>query len=670
MADRTGQTIGEYTLHEPLGTDRYGTRYRATATATGDDATVRLIPPPTSDDRWFADRVASTLRRYIGVASPHLAELLAVGEARGMVYTVGPPLVGVPLRSRLGAPLPPADVAALLGPIAAALDTLHGRYLIHGDLRPETIILTADGPVLTDTGLAPAIAAATRLAAGSRPAPSPDEAIYRAPETLTGGLSDARADLYSLAVIVYEALTGQPPFRPESTGNPATTPPGQRGTTPPAAPRERSPALSVAANDLLLRALATSPYRRPASAGELLAALGPARGTSATIIPTAPSPRPAQATQSDDRDSPSRPQASAFTAPAPLAAPAWTTPTLDTPTAPPLAPAPTASPPTSFSRPAPEIAASEATGPRQAFPPVPRGADPDGGQPRDARGGVSAAYTYTSPPSFDAVAIPGDTARQLVAGRARLVNTLAALARQRAAPPLTAERQHLIGTLRAVTAAAATPDERARPAAPLTRRAQQAPRRPAPAERAERYVDNWREVYSVPPQEAVSALVKGSSTLVFGAIFGGLVFRDIRCVFLIVIVGALGLLASWRSTTERVIICNADGFIVESGFFPWQRVGRFYRWSEIRAIRYYEASGSKAKGTRSTVRAVGHFAVATPSGEVFDQTSAYAGYDFKGLVARFAAQTPHLAYTWLPNEQVGTRPVIKRVGDYSMVTRT
>jgi len=62
--------------------------------------------------------------------------------------------------------------------------------------------------------------------------------------------------------------------------------------------------------------------------------------------------------------------------------------------------------------------------------------------------------------------------------------------------------------------------------------------------------------------------------------------------------------------------------------------------------------------------------VTTPRGEVFDQINAYAGYDFNGLMAHFAAQTPNLAYTWLPNEQIGTRPVIERVGEYSMVTRT
>ncbi len=667
MADRVGQKIGEYTLHETLGTDRCGTRYRATATATGDEATVRVIPPPTSDDRWFTDRVASTLRRYIGVDSPHLAALLAVGEANGAVYTVGPPLVGTSLRTRLGAPLPPTAVAALLGPIAAALDTIHGRYLVHGDLRPETILLTARGPILTDAGLAAAIADAARLSAGDASSPLADEAIYRAPEALIGGLADARADIYSLAVIAYEALTGQPPFRTETVAGSA----GQRSTPPPTPPRERNAALSVAANNLLLRTLATSPYQRPATASELLAAFGPASADPATFNPATPSPAPAQAAQPAVPNAPSPPQRSSFTAPAPFAAPGWATPTPGTSASPPLAPTPAARPPAPAPRPAPEAAASAASGQQRLLPTAPSVAAPGIARARDTNGGSSGAYTYTSTPSFDAIAVPGDTAQQLVAGRTLLVNALAALARQRGAAPLTVERQHLVSALRAVTATP-TPKGTSRTQATqeLSPRMRQAARRPAPAERAVRYVDNWREVYSVPPQEALSALVKGSGVLAFGAIFGAMLFRDIRCVLLIVIVGSLGLLASWRSTTERAIICNADGFIVETGFFPWQRVGRFYRWSEIRAIRYHEANPRKSKNGEVAAKGVGHFAVLTPSGEVFDQTDAYTGFDLKGLVSRFAAQAPHLPYAWLPNDQVGTQPASQRVGRYSMVTRT
>ena len=64
--------------------------------------------------------------------------------------------------------------------------------------------------------------------------------------------------------------------------------------------------------------------------------------------------------------------------------------------------------------------------------------------------------------------------------------------------------------------------------------------RVAPAERAARYVDNWREVYSVPRQEAISVLVKNGSTLIVGAIFAAMFFRDVRCFLLIVIVGVVG----------------------------------------------------------------------------------------------------------------------------------
>ena len=667
MADRTGQTIGEYTLREPLDTDRYGTRYRATATATGDAASVRIIPPPTSDDRWFADRVGSTLRRYSGVGDPHLAALLAVGAVDGAVYAVGPPLVGESLRSRLGAPLSPAAVAALLGPIAAALDTIHGRYLVHGDLRPETIILTANGPLLVDAGLAAAVADATRLATGSAPAPPAAEAIYRAPETFTGGLTDARADIYSLAVIAYEALTGQPPTR-SATGS-ASAGQGDQGASTP--PRERNAALSETANDLLLRGLAPSPYQRPATAGELIAALGPAAESPTTSVPATP-PSFAPATQPDRPSSPPRPQASAFTTPAPLAAPAWTTSTVDLSTVPPPPhpPAPPISLAPPAPRPAPQIAASETSGQQRPSPPAPRIAETGGERASGTSDGFSAAYTYVSPPHLETSARPRDTSPQLVASRTRLINTLAALARQRAAPPLTVGRQQLVSTLHGVTTTTTTAGGRTRPAALPTRRQQEATRRPAATERGARYVDDWREVYRVLPGEAAMALLKSGGTLVGGFLFVGLFFSGLRCLIGCAAIMALTGLMVWRVETTHIIICNAEGFIVESGFFPWWRVGRFYRWSEVRATRYHEANVSRSRSNKGSTSGVGHFAVTTPSGEVFDQTNTYAGFDFKGLLSRFAAQTPHLPYAWLPNEQVGTRPVIERVGEYSMVTRT
>src|SRR5438045_4187577 len=115
-----GKTIEGYRLGEIVERGRLGARFRAEGAAGA--ATVRIVPPPTADDRWFGDRVARGLRPYVGIAGPGLAPLLATGTAEGAAYAVAPPAGERTLRSRLGRPLPLAQVVALLGPVASALD--------------------------------------------------------------------------------------------------------------------------------------------------------------------------------------------------------------------------------------------------------------------------------------------------------------------------------------------------------------------------------------------------------------------------------------------------------------------------------------------------------------------------------------------------------------------
>ena len=249
MSGWAGKTIGPYRLGAAFGTDRRGTVYRATDETIGAAVAVRIVAPPTPDDRWFADRVASALRRYVGITGPHLAPLLAVGESDGRAYVVGPLPDAESLRARLGAPLPRGEVVALLRPIGDALDALHRRYLVHGDLRPETIRFGPDGPLLIDAGLGLAIDDAARLSSGVPAVPPDDEAAYRAPELRSGGTGDPRADIHSLGAIAYEALTGRAP----TVANP-------------------DPAATSGA---IGRALSPSPYTRPANAAEFF---GRARG--------------------------------------------------------------------------------------------------------------------------------------------------------------------------------------------------------------------------------------------------------------------------------------------------------------------------------------------------------------------------------------------------------
>ncbi len=306
-----GKELGGYRLVVLRAGDAHDARFDATA-ADGAAATVRLLAPPGPDDRWFAERVARELGRYVGVTGPHLAPLLAVGVDDGRAYLVGPPLHGESLRARLGAPLPLAEVVALLDPLAAALDALHARWLPHGGVRPEALLLTANGPFLCDAGLMSALEGAARRAPGGvSAAPRPDP--YRAPENASSTLRDPRADIYALAALAWAALTGQPPA-PASTG----------GDT--AAPAGLPPALVAA----LRRGLARSPYERPERASAFIATLRDAAPgdtmppSPAPPIPTPPMLAPAAPSASHAPEPRSVP-ASAAPAPPPMPSPSATT---------------------------------------------------------------------------------------------------------------------------------------------------------------------------------------------------------------------------------------------------------------------------------------------------------------------------------------------------------
>jgi len=107
----------------------------------------------------------------------------------------------------MGTTFTPAEARTLIKPLAAALDYAHDQGIVHGDLKPENIMLTALGPVITDFGLA-------RLWHEQRPAARAvlGTPAYMSPEQIEGRVLDRRADVYALGVLLYELLTGRAPF--------------------------------------------------------------------------------------------------------------------------------------------------------------------------------------------------------------------------------------------------------------------------------------------------------------------------------------------------------------------------------------------------------------------------------------------------------------------------
>jgi serine/threonine-protein kinase len=198
------------------------------------------------------------------------------------------PLVeGESLRDRLrrGGPQPVADVLRWAEELTDALAYAHGHGIIHRDIKPENVLLSGQHALLADFGVARALETSaddrlteTGLALGTPAYMSPEQAL--ADTTL-----DGRTDLYSLGCVLYELLTGEPPY----TGPTARSIVAKRLSDPVPSARRLREMVPPALDDILQRLLAKSPADRFAGAAELGAALAGLPATTATVAP-APSP--------------------------------------------------------------------------------------------------------------------------------------------------------------------------------------------------------------------------------------------------------------------------------------------------------------------------------------------------------------------------------------------
>jgi eukaryotic-like serine/threonine-protein kinase len=161
-----------------------------------------------------ADRFLREIKIASQLDNPHIAKILDSGEREWLVYYVMSYVEGATLRERLDTMrlLPIAETLRLAGDILEALDHAHGHGVIHRDVKPANIVLSAEGAVLLDFGIARAV-----VASGSdqltRSGIAVGTSTYMSPEQITA-LSDIdhRSDLYSVGCVLFECLAGQPPY--------------------------------------------------------------------------------------------------------------------------------------------------------------------------------------------------------------------------------------------------------------------------------------------------------------------------------------------------------------------------------------------------------------------------------------------------------------------------
>ena len=243
-----------------------GEVYRAVDTVAGRDVAVKVLPA--SADQHHADRLRREAKVMARLTDPHIVTVLDTGSDTGRLYVAMRLVDGADLKRVLaGGRLEPARTVRILTQVAQALDNAHANGVVHRDVKPSNILVGKDDDsFLTDFGIArPLDPEATRMTVTGGYVGSLD---YIAPEQLRGLDVAGTADVYSLACVLYECLTGRVPF---PGADPAVKLAAQLNSAP-AAPSVFDPRVPPALDLVLATGMDKDPHRRFATAGQLMAA--------------------------------------------------------------------------------------------------------------------------------------------------------------------------------------------------------------------------------------------------------------------------------------------------------------------------------------------------------------------------------------------------------------
>src|SRR5467141_1386588 len=261
---KNGLQVGGYRVVREIETDSLGVIYEAEHPRLHRKVALRTIGAGVARDVSFSRRFLLELRSYVALEHPAIPRLYELAYDGDCPYLVTEMIDGRTLDAVFGEGdrYEPLGVIGLLRPIASALDYAHSRATVHRDVKPANILLADDGRTLL-TGFGLGTVASFNTGPGTGGPVAPD---YVAPERLVGREVDGRADVYSLAAIVFEAVTGRRPFSSKSWIETLS----RRLYEPPPTVHDVTPDLPAQFAAVLQSAMDRDPERRPATAGELL----------------------------------------------------------------------------------------------------------------------------------------------------------------------------------------------------------------------------------------------------------------------------------------------------------------------------------------------------------------------------------------------------------------
>ncbi|HEY9425853.1 MAG TPA: protein kinase [Gemmatimonadaceae bacterium] len=271
LRSRVQQSLsGSYTLERELGGGGMSRVFVADEHRLGRKVVVKVLSPELSA-AMSATRFEREIRVAASLQQANIVPVLAAGELDGLPYYTMPYVEGESLRARLGrGPLSIAEAVSILRDVSRALAYAHERGVVHRDIKPDNVLLSGHTAVVTDFGIAKAIAAAAAGPSGAtltQLGTAVGTPTYMAPEQAAGDpATDHRADMYAFGCMAYELLAGQPPF--------AGLPPhkllvAHMSETPKLLTELRPDCPAVLAL-LIMQCLEKDPALRPPSATELL----------------------------------------------------------------------------------------------------------------------------------------------------------------------------------------------------------------------------------------------------------------------------------------------------------------------------------------------------------------------------------------------------------------
>jgi tRNA A-37 threonylcarbamoyl transferase component Bud32 len=318
MDNLVGQNLGRYHIIEPLGQGGMASVYKAFDTTLERNVAIKIIRTDTQvsgEQAQFLKRFEREAKALAQLDHPYILKVLDYGEQAGIPYLVMPFVEGGTLKEKMGQPMPYPEAAALLAPIARALEYAHQSKIIHRDVKPANILISRSGaPILSDFGIAKMIESgeSTQLTATGVGIGTPD---YMAPEQWLGK-ADPHTDMYSLGIVFFQMVTGHLPFTAETPAAVLI----KHLQDPLPRPRLFVPSLPDSVEQVLFKALAKAPENRFPDMGvfadlleklardevTMLAPVSQPTGASLATVVNVPAARPAGAVPAPARGAPVR----------------------------------------------------------------------------------------------------------------------------------------------------------------------------------------------------------------------------------------------------------------------------------------------------------------------------------------------------------------------------